>query len=110
MSAADTVRVAHGAMVIGIVFAAFFVLVVYARRTTWEERHKRLLPWHVSVVALSYLLYALYVGVDLLSRLGQPGTWRLVMAVPAVILGVLAMIFILRHTFRMSQTQRRLKQ
>jgi TRAP-type uncharacterized transport system fused permease subunit len=97
-------------MVIGIVFAAFFVMTVYARRTTWEDRRRRLLPWHVSVIAVSYLLYALYVGVDLLSRFGDPSTWRLVMAIPAVLLGVLAMIFILRHIFRMAQTQRRLKE
>lgn len=91
MTALDMLRLVVW-VVGGFVLGATFMVAMRHLRMWRESTHKRLLPLHVWTIALSYdLLLA-----ALLSRTG-PADWRAFIYIPAILLGAVAMVVMLRY-------------
>lgn len=76
----------------GFVLGATFMVAMRHLRMWRESTHKRLLPLHVWTIALSYdLLLA-----ALLTRT-EPADWRAFIYIPAILLGAVAMVVMLRY-------------
>lgn len=72
------------------------VFISYAKKV--RQSRRPLLPRHVALISLSYCLLLVVVCVDQGIRLANNSTttWRLVLVLPALVLGVAALLTILK--------------
>ncbi len=80
-----------------LLIMAVWTIVRYARKQRTAPKNDKALPTHVALVAVSYVVFILYICFDLYDRLGLPATWRLPLALVGSVLGCAAQAFMVSH-------------
>lgn len=81
-----------------VAIVAVFVFANYLQHTGNKTRGGRLLPWHVSVIALSYLIYVVVGMLDAFNVI--PEAVKNGVRLVAVSLGAVAMSIVVFHVYK----------
>lgn len=81
-----------------VILASIIVFAKYSR-VAIASRSKRSLPWHVALISFSYIICTVFIGLELIGRVGNPWTYRIPLAGVAFVLGDAALCFLLTHLF-----------
>lgn len=98
MDVNDIVRnltVSLGGLGIGLIIT---IVIYYAKKTVHEDKAaRRLLPLHVTTIGVAYLLLSLAAARDVHTRFNEPLGLPVLFALPAFVIGDIALFIVLKH-------------